>query len=78
MVDYGRSQYATLMYIFILGGHGMGSKNMVVYYKYGINHKLEYQNYLYIVASVKKKINIRKIRTNSHELQIENLDMEKI
>jgi len=37
-------------------------------YKDVINLNLEYQNYLSILPSVKKKISIAKIRTNSHEL----------
>jgi len=36
-----------------------------------INPKLEYQNYLSSVGIVMKKINIAKIRRNSHELQSE-------
>ena len=38
------------------------------YYKDVINHTLEDQNYLPVLTSSKKKINIAKIRTNSHEL----------
>jgi hypothetical protein len=41
------------------------------YYKDVINLNLEYQNYLSILPSVKKKISIAKIRTNSHELHSE-------
>jgi hypothetical protein len=36
-----------------------------------INPNLEYQNYLSVFPSVKKKISIAKIRTNSHELYSE-------
>jgi hypothetical protein len=42
------------------------------YYKDVINPNLEDQNYLSVFPSVKKKINIAKIRTNSHELQDKN------
>ena len=35
------------------------------------NPTLEYQNYLSVSTSSKKKINIAKIRTNSHELHSE-------
>jgi hypothetical protein len=38
------------------------------YYKEVINPNLEDQNYLCVLTSVRKKINIAKIRTNSHEL----------
>jgi hypothetical protein len=38
------------------------------YCKDVINLNLEYQNYLSVFPSVKKKISIAKIRTNSHEL----------
>jgi hypothetical protein len=41
------------------------------YYKEVINPNLEDKNYLSILTSVKKKINIAKIRTNSHELHSE-------
>ena len=41
------------------------------YYKHVINPNLEDQNYLSVFPSVKKKINIAKIRTNSHELHSE-------
>ena len=41
------------------------------YYKDVINPNLEDQNYLSILPSVKKKISIAKIRTNSHELHSE-------
>ena len=37
------------------------------YYKYLINPNLEDQNYLSVLTSVKKKMSIAKIRTNSHE-----------
>ena len=40
-------------------------------YKEVINPTLEDQNYLYVLTSSKKKINIAKIRTNSHELHSE-------
>jgi hypothetical protein len=43
----------------------------LVYYKEVIKPKLRDQNYLSIVASFKKKINIAKIRTNVHELHSE-------
>ena len=41
------------------------------YYKEVINPNLEDQKYLSILTSLKKKINITKIRTNSHELHYE-------
>jgi hypothetical protein len=41
------------------------------YYKDVINPNLEDQNYLSVLPSVKKKISIAKIRTNSHELHSE-------
>ena len=41
------------------------------YYKEAINPNLEDQNYLYVLTSVKKNINIAKIRTNSHKLHSE-------
>jgi hypothetical protein len=41
------------------------------YYKEVVNPNLEDQNYLSVLKSAKKKINISKIRTNSHELHSE-------
>jgi len=41
------------------------------YYKEIINPNLEDQKYLSTLTSSKKKINIAKIRTNSHELHSE-------
>jgi hypothetical protein len=41
------------------------------YYKEVINPNLEDKKYLSVLTSVKKKINIAKIRTNSHELHSE-------
>ena len=41
------------------------------YYKEFINPTLEDQKYLLVLTSSKKKINIAKIRTNSHELHSE-------
>jgi hypothetical protein len=38
------------------------------YYEEIINFNLEEQNYLFIVVSSKRKINIVKMKTNSHEL----------
>ena len=46
-------------------------KRKLRYYKDVINPNLEDQNYLSILPSVKKKISIAKIRTNSHELHSE-------
>ena len=47
------------------------SKGKLSYYKKVINPTLEDQKYLSILTSSKKKINIAKIRTNSHELHSE-------
>jgi len=46
-------------------------KRKLQYYKEVINPNLEVQNYLFVLTSSKKKINIAKIRTNSHELHSE-------
>jgi hypothetical protein len=46
-------------------------KRKLRYYKDVINPNLEDQNYLSVLTSVKKKISISKIRTNSHELHSE-------
>jgi hypothetical protein len=46
-------------------------KRKLRYYKDVINPNLEDQNYLSVFPSVKKKISIVKIRTNSHELHSE-------
>ena len=40
----------------------------LMYYKEVINPNMRNQNYLYVLTSLKKKINITNIRTNSHEL----------
>jgi hypothetical protein len=49
----------------------LGEKRKLRYYKDVINHNLEDQNYLSVFTSVKRKISITKIRTNSHELHSE-------
>jgi len=46
-------------------------KRKLRYYKEVINPNLEDLKYLSIIISLKKKINITKIRTNSHELHNE-------
>jgi hypothetical protein len=46
-------------------------KRKLRYYKDVINPNLEDQNYLFVLPSVKKKLSIAKIRTNSHELHSE-------
>jgi hypothetical protein len=42
-------------------------KRKLRYSKDVINRNIEDQNYLFVLTSVKKKISIAKIRTNSHE-----------
>ena len=49
----------------------LATKIKLSYYKKVINPTLEDQKYLSILTSSKKKINIAKIRTNSHELHSE-------
>ena len=46
-------------------------KRKLRYYKEAINPTLEDQNYLSVLINPKKKINISKIRINSHELHSE-------
>jgi hypothetical protein len=46
-------------------------KRKLRYYKEVINPNLEDQKYLSVITSLKKKINIAKIRMNSHELHSE-------
>jgi hypothetical protein len=46
-------------------------KRKLRYYKEVVNPNLEDQKYLSVLTSVKKRINIAKIRTNSHELHSE-------
>ena len=46
-------------------------KRKLRYYKEVINLTLKDQKYLSVLTSSKKKINIAKIRTNSHELHSE-------
>ena len=46
-------------------------KRKLRYYKEVVNPNLEDQKYLYVLTSIKKRINITKIRTNSHELHSE-------
>ena len=46
-------------------------KRKLRYYKAVINPNLEDQKYLLVVTSSRKKINIAKIKTNSHELHNE-------
>ena len=41
------------------------------YYKEAISPNLEDQKYLFVLTSVKNKINIAKIRTNSNEIHNE-------
>ena len=47
-------------------------KRKLRYYKEVINPTLEDQKYLSVLTSSKKKINIIKIRTNSHDLHSES------
>jgi hypothetical protein len=47
-------------------------KGKLRYYEDVINPNLEDQNYVFVMPSVKKKINIAKIRTNPHELHSES------
>ena len=47
------------------------AKRKLRYYKQVINPTLEDQKYLSVLNSSKKKINVAKIRTNSHELHSE-------
>ena len=47
------------------------AKQKLRYYKEVINPTLEDQKYLSVLTSLKKKINIAKIKTNSHELHSE-------
>jgi len=49
----------------------LGAKRKLRYYKEVINPTLEDQKYFSVLSSSKKKINIAKIRTNSHELDSE-------
>jgi len=49
----------------------LAAKRKLSYYKKVINPTLEDQKYLSILTGSKKKINIAKIRTNSHELHSE-------
>jgi hypothetical protein len=44
----------------------LNDKIKLKYYNEVINYNLESQNYLFVFTSIKKKINIAKIRTNSH------------
>ena len=44
-------------------------KRKLRYYKEVINPTLDNQNYLSMLTSTKKKMNIARIRTNSHELR---------
>ena len=46
-------------------------KRKLRYYKEVINHNLEYQKYISVVTSSRKKNNIAKIKTDSHELHSE-------
>ena len=47
------------------------AKRKLRYYKEVINPTLEDQKYLSVLTSLKKKINISKIKTNSHEIHSE-------
>ena len=49
----------------------LGAKRKLRYYKEVINPTLEYQKYLSVLTSLKKKINKANIRMNSHELHSE-------
>ena len=43
-------------------------KRKLRYYKEVINPNMQYRKYLFVLTSSNKKINIDKIRTNSHEI----------
>ena len=49
----------------------MEGKRKLRYYKEVIKPNLDSQTYLFFLSNNKKKMNIAKIRTNSHELQSE-------
>ena len=49
----------------------LDAKRKLRYYEEVINPNLEDQKYIFVLTSSKKKINITKIRTNSHELHSE-------
>jgi hypothetical protein len=51
------------------------NKRKLRYYKEVINPNLEDQKYLYVITSLKKKINIDKIRKNSHKLHGERIGL---
>ena len=53
------------------GNKELEGKRKLRYYKKVINPNLEIQNYFYVLTSVKKKMNIAKIKTKSHELHSE-------
>jgi hypothetical protein len=46
-------------------------KRKLRYYKEVVSHNLEGQKYLFVLTSIRKRINIAKIRTNSRELHSE-------
>ena len=48
--------------------HELEGKRKLRYYKEVINPTLDNHNYLSVLSNNKKKMNIAKIRTNSHEL----------
>ena len=49
----------------------LDGKRRLRYYRGVINPILDNQNYLFVLTSTKKKMNIAGIRTNSHELRSE-------
>jgi hypothetical protein len=54
-----------------VGDKELVDKRKLRYHKEVVSPNLEDENYLSVFISAKKKINIAKIRTNSHELHNE-------
>lgn len=48
------------------------AKRKVRHYKEAINPTIDNDNYLSMLTNTKKKVNIARIRTNSHELRTDN------
>jgi hypothetical protein len=77
-VNHGRHNFDTIKNIIkskfkekIWCDKELEDKRKLRYYKNVINPNMEYKYYLFVLMSVKKKINIAKIIINSHELHSE-------
>jgi len=68
--DYIKNNITSKFKDKLLDDKELKGKIKLLYYKEVINPTLANKNYLVVLTSAKKKMNIVKIRTNSHEIEV--------